>query len=251
MTAEQSDDVLRKRFDRFATTHWSVVLSAKQGSESQVHEALETLCQTYWYALYAYVRRSDYASHDAEELTQEFLTRLVQRDFLGSVEPQRGRFRSFLLAAMKHFLSHERERAKALKRGGGRGVLSLDFHRAEKDYRSEPVDAMTPQRLFDRRWALTILENAMTVLQERYAASGKSDLFVKLQPCLTQASDSPSYRVIANELSLSEGAVKVAVHRLKRDYRRLLKQQVSQTLENPDDVEDELRDLFAAIHSQT
>ena len=231
----------------FATTHWSVVLSARNRKSPQSERALADLCETYWFGLYAYVRRSGYSSHDAQDLTQEFFAQFLEKDFLKDVDHRRGKFRSFLLAALKHFLSHQRERARAKKRGGGRVPFSLDFEDAENRYRLEPEDPATPERLYQRRWALTLLDRVVQRLQDEHARAGKADWFAGLKEFLTAGRESRPYRRVAEELGMSEGAIKVAVHRLRRRYRELLKEEIAQTVADPAEIEEELCELFAAV----
>ncbi len=234
----------------FTTTHWSVVLAAGQRASPNSRRALATLCERYWFPLYAYVRRSGFSSHDAEEMTQEFLAQLIEKDYLRDVDRQRGKFRSFLLAALKHFLSKQRDRARAKKRGGGRCAFSLDFRDAESRYKLEPADDLTPERLYERRWALTLLDQVVQRLQQEFSDAGKSAVFERLKGALTGGRDSPSYRQIAEDLAMTEGSVKAAVHRLRRRYRELLKSEIAQTVEDPAEVDDELNDLFAAVRAE-
>lgn len=234
----------------FTTTHWSVVLAAGQRASPDSRRALATLCERYWFPLYAYVRRSGFSSHDAEEMTQEFLAQLIEKDHLRDVDRQRGKFRSFLLAALKHFLSKQRERARATKRGGGRSAISLDFRDAESRYKLEPVDDLTPERLCERRWALTLLDQVVQRLQQEFSDAGKPAVFERLKGTLTDGRDSPSYRQIAEDLAMTEGAVKVAVHRLRRRYRDLLKEEIAQTVKDSAEVDEELKDLFTAVRAE-
>ena len=234
----------------FTTTHWSVVLSARNRKSPESEGALAALCETYWFPLYAYVRRSGHTSHDAQDLTQAFFARLLEKDFLRDVDHRRGKFRSFLLAALKHFLSHERERARAKKRGGGRVPFSLDFEDAENRYRLEPEDPTTPERLYQRRWALTLLDRVVQRLEDEHARAGKAETFAGLKEFLTAGRESRPYRRVAEELGITEGAIKVAVHRLRRRYRELLKEEIAQTVADPAEIEEELCELFAAVGSQ-
>lgn len=235
---------------RFGTTHWSVVLAAGHRSSSDSDQALSELCRTYWYPLYAYVRRRVDDFHEAQDLTQAFFARLLEKEYLKDVDPERGKFRSFLLAAMKHFLSKEWKRARARKRGGGRIPLSLDFQAAEGKYRLEPADVVTPERLYERRWALTLLDQVVGQLQQELAAAGKPALFEHLKAFLTSKQESPPYRQVADQLGMTEGAVRVAVHRLRRRYRELMRGQIAQTVSSPEEVDEELRQLFAAVRSE-
>ncbi len=231
----------------FQTTHWSLVLAAGHDSSPDAQNALAGLCRVYWYPLYTYVRRRTGNVHDAQDLTQAFFARFLEKEYLGDVDPKRGKFRSFLLASLKHFLSNERERARAQKRGGGRTVLSLDFEDAENRYRLEPADTMTPERLFERRWALTLLDQVVSRLEREFADAGKSEMFAALKPFLTAAPDAPSQREVAAQLGMSEGAVKAAAHRLRQRYRKVLREEIAQTVADPDDVAEELNELFEAI----
>ena len=189
----------------FSTTQWSRVLSARDGSASEAGHALETLCQTYWYPLYAFVRRQGHDPDAARDLTQAYFTELLEKDFLKEVEPELGRFRSFLLASLKHFLSHERDRAQALKRGGGARLFSLDAEGAEERLSAEAADQLTPEQIFERQWALTVLERALEHLRQEALKSGQENQFEKLKPYLTGDAGRASYREVAADLSLTEG----------------------------------------------
>jgi RNA polymerase sigma-70 factor (ECF subfamily) len=251
--AEDADHPAAPR--RFLTTRWSVVLAA--GAEhslsagTKAREALAVLCQTYWYPLYAYVRRRGYDPDEARDLTQSFFVFLLERNALGAADPQRGRFRSFLLTALKNFLANEWNRAAAEKRGGGLMVLPLsaDFDSAERLYGREPADTLTPERLFERRWALTLLDVVLSDLQAQYTAGGRAKLFEHLKPCLTGDSHAPPQARIAAELRITEGAAQVAIHRLRKRYRQLLRAHIEQTVESADQVEDEIRELYRAVRS--
>lgn len=232
---------------RFATTHWSVVRAAGRPASQHYQQALGTLCQTYWFPLYAYLRRQGYDTHQAEEYTQAFFARLLEKHDLRLADPKRGKFRSFLLAALKHFLANERDRAQAKKRGGGRKVLSLDFETAESQYALEPGHQLSPEKLFERSWALTVLERTMTRLQAESAGAKKRKAFDLLKVYLTGERSSASYRDVAAKLDMTEGAVKVAVHRLRRRYRELLRDEIAQTVTAEDQIDEEIRDLFAAL----
>jgi RNA polymerase sigma-70 factor (ECF subfamily) len=233
----------------FGTTHWSLVLAAAHGSWPKGRAALATLCQTYWYPLYAYVRRCGYESHDAEDLTQEFFARLLDKHYLASVDRRKGKFRSFLLASLRHFLANERDWAKARKRGGGRTVFSFDRGEAETRYRLEPSREVTPEKDFDRQWALALLRQVMDGLEAVHIASGKGRLFEELKGFLTQAEGSRPYAQAARRLGMTEGAAKVAVHRLRRRYRQLLRDEIAQTVAGPKEVDEEIRHLFGAFRS--
>ncbi len=232
---------------RFATTHWSLVLAAAKRDEPASREALQALCAAYWYPLYAFVRRSGHSADQAQDLTQGFFTRFLDKDYLKSVDRAKGKFRSFLLASVRHFLANEADRRRAKKRGGGRPALPLDFADAEGRYAREPAHELTPERLFERRWALTLLDQVLARLRAEHDAAGHGQLFEKLKSCLTGAGRQTPYRQLGQELSMSEAAVKVAAHRLRRRYRDLLREEIGRTLQRPDDVEDEIRELFSAL----
>jgi len=232
---------------QFASTHWSLVAVAGQTRSPETQQALATLCRMYWYPLYAYARRQLPSAHDAQDLTQAFFAELLEKEYLQAADPQRGKFRSFLLTAFKHFLSRERERAHAQKRGGGRPLVSLDFQVGESRYHQEPIDHATPEKLYERRWALEILEQTLTQLRQELANAGKEKLFECLKGALAGEGMQASYARIADQLSISEQAVKVAVYRLRRRYQELLRAEIAQTVASPDEVDQELRDLFAAV----
>jgi RNA polymerase sigma factor (sigma-70 family) len=231
----------------FVTTHWSMVLSAGRSDSTHAQAALEKLCRTYWLPIYAFVRRQGHNSHDAQDLTQEFFSRLLEKKSLAGVDPAKGRFRSFLLGSLKHFLANEWDKARAQKRGGGQRLISIDANHAETSYAIEPADQMTAEKIFERRWALTLLEQVMQQLREDYVRDGKTRLFEELKSTLTGASRSAPYAEIAARLAMSEGAVKVAVHRLRQRYRELLRAEIAHTVASPAEVEDEIRNLFATL----
>jgi len=231
----------------FATTHWSVVLAAGDKAHSHWEEALQTLCQTYWYPLYAYARQHGHQAQDAEDLTQAFLMKLIERNLAQLADRTRGRFRSFLLTSFKHFMADQRDKDRTCKRGGQAQVFSLDFAAAETRYQREPGHDTTAEDIFERRWALTVLETVFAKLREQYVADGKSELFDRLKPCLTQAGSAIPYTELATQLPLSEGALRVAVHRLRQRYRDLLHAEIEHTVADPSHVEDEIRDLFQAL----
>ncbi len=230
----------------FATTHWSVVLAAGRGEAPQAEASLEKLCQTYWTPLYAYVRRRGYAPADAEDLTQEFFAWLLKRDWLGQADQQRGRFRSFLLTSISRFLANEWDKARTLKRGGGR-VISMPFDAAEARCRWEPADNVTPEQSFEWRWALTLLDQVMDRLRAEYTRQGKAELFGQLKPCLLGERAAQPYASLASQLGMTEGSVKVAVHRLRQRYRQLLREEIAHTVASPEEIEEEMRHLFAVL----
>jgi len=232
---------------RFATTHWSVVRAAGQPGSPRHQQALETLCRTYWFPLYAYMRRRGYKTHQAEDYTQAFFTRLLEKHDLHLADPKHGKFRSFLLVALKHFLANELDRARAKKRGGDRKILSLDFENAESRYALEPADQLSPEKLLNRAWALTVLDRTMASLQSEWATSKRKRLFEHLKAYLTADRDSVPYAQVAQRLNMTEGAVKVAVHRLRRRYRELLRDEIAQTVATEDQIDEEIRALFAAL----
>ena len=232
----------------FATTHWSLVLAAGRDSSAGGRAALEKLCCIYWYPLYSFVRFSGSAPADAQDLTQGFFLQLLKSNFLDAVAPQKGKFRSFLLASLKHYLSNERDRARALKRGGGIPPVSIDERDAENRYRLEPVDQMTPEKLYERRWALTVLDLALARLKDEYASSGRLPLFDQLKEDLTGGETSDSHAEIGRRLDMTPGAVKVAAHRLRKRYRECLRAEIAETVANPDEVDEEIRHLFHALN---
>ena len=232
---------------RFATTHWSVVLAAGRPKSATYQQALETLCKTYWFPLYAYLRRNGYDGHRAQDYTQAFFTGLLAKGGLGLVDPKRGKFRSFLLASLKHFVSNERARARAKKRGGDQKVLSLDFENAENQYALEPRDDLSPEKLFERSWALTVLERTMDRLKEESIRTDKQKIFERLKSYLIAEKSSAPYSDAAEELNITEGAVRVAVHRLRKRYGELLRDEIAQTVTSDEQVDEEIRDLFDAL----
>jgi RNA polymerase sigma factor (sigma-70 family) len=232
---------------RFATTHWSVVLAAGSPESTRYHEALEVLCRTYWFPLYAYLRRRGQDKHQAEDSIQGFFANLLEKRGLRRVDPQCGKFRSFMLVALKHFLADQRGRKLTQKRGGGKRHLSLDFQNAEDQYALELAHNLTPEKLFEKSWALTVLERTMARLKAESASAGKQTLFDHLKVCLLGVGDSASYRQIAAKLGMTEGAVKVTVYRLRRRYRELLRHEIVQTLATADEADEEIKNLFAAL----
>jgi RNA polymerase sigma factor (sigma-70 family) len=233
---------------QFAQTHWSVVLSAAgRQNPSHAAESLENLCNLYWRPLYAYIRRQGESPHDAQDLTQEFFLRLLKKDYLNSVDQGKGRFRSFLLAAVKHFLSNERDKARAQKLGGGQSPLPLDFTGEETQLSYQPADSLTPEILFERRWATTLLEQALARLRHDYTGQGKEPLFEQLKTTLTEERGSVLYSTLAASLKMSEAAVKMAVHRLRQRYRECLRAEIAQTVATAGEIEDELRHVMRAF----
>lgn len=231
----------------FGTTHWSMVLSARDKDSPQSEAALEQLCRGYWCPLYAYVRRQGYGSHDAQDLTQEFLSRLVHKEYLSAVRQEKGRFRTFLMMAIKRFLSDARDYARAQKRGGGMCNLSLDAAAAEGKYQAEAVEKVTPETLYERHWALTLLEHTMSRLRREYVAAGKSEAFEQLKPFLTEAKGAIPHAEAGLKLNLNEGTMRVAVHRLRKRFRELFREEIARTVNDPEDIEEEVRHLLAVL----
>jgi DNA-directed RNA polymerase specialized sigma24 family protein len=231
----------------FAPTRWTMVMAAAGGGEEgQAREALERLCATYWYPLYAFVRRQGYGAHDAQDLTQGFFARLLEKKDLAAVDRAKGKFRSFLLAAIQHYLANEWDRTQAQKRGGGVALLSIDDAEAERRYHDEPAEQMTAEQLFDRRWALTLLDRVLARLGDEMRSEGKAEHFEALKFCLT-GERGAAYGEMAGRLGTSGGALKVAVHRLRDRYRALLRAEIAETVGSDGDVDDELRQLFSAL----
>ena len=231
----------------FVTTHWSVVQAAGNTALSQANEALEKLCRTYWYPLYAYVRRKGYSTDDAQDLTQEFFARLLARNYLSVADRNKGKFRSFLLGSLEHFLAREWTKAHAQKRGGGRSTVSLDELDAENRYLLEPSHELTAKRIFDHRWAMTVLDQAMAQLRAECVSNNKGDLLSKLECFLSGEKGDGSYAQIAAELNMGEGAIKMAVLRLRRRYGELIREEIAQTVSTPEEVGEELQFLFSVL----
>ena len=231
---------------RFAPTRWTLVLSARVPDNPQAARALAELCGLYWFSLYAYVRRRGYAPHDAQDLTQEFFARLLEKRKLAGLTREKGKFRSFLLTALNHFLLDEWKRGQAQKRGAHQ-IVSLDAATAETRYRLEPADTLTAEKVYEKQWALTLLETVFRRLQQEYVIAGKGSLFKELEFALTGTRSSVPYDELSARLKMSESAVKVAVHRLRRRYREVLREEVAQTVTGAEEVEAELRDLLAAV----
>jgi RNA polymerase sigma-70 factor (ECF subfamily) len=227
----------------FATTHWSVVLAAKDGDTSGAAAALERLCQTYWPPLYAFIRREGYDDSEAKDLTQEFFLKMIERDYLQHLRHQRGRFRSFMLTVLKHFLQEQRGRAKAQKRGGGRPVLSLDQMTEDECDWAEPADRFSPDQVFERRWAETVLRTALDRLGREYAAVGRSELFEVLKDLQPREPEAPSYADIGARFGMSTAAVKSTVQRMRLRHREILREEIAHTVTRPEDVDQEIRHL--------
>jgi RNA polymerase sigma-70 factor (ECF subfamily) len=226
-----------------------MVMTAGATDSPAARQALETLCTSYWYPLYAYVRRQGHGPHDAQDLTQAFFERLLERNFLAQVQRDKGRFRSFLLASLKHFLANEWDRERALKRGGGRKPIALDDDSAESRYKLEPKDDSSADRIYERRWALTLLDKVLANLRAEYENAGRAGVFETLKEYLSAGRTSVSYARAAQKLGMNEGAVKVAVHRLRKRYRELLRAEIAHTVATAAEIEAEIRYLFAILSS--
>jgi RNA polymerase sigma-70 factor (ECF subfamily) len=223
------------------------VLAAGDSNSTTAREALERLCQGYWYPLYVYVRRQGYSPEDAQDLTQAFFERVLEKNYFAQVDPAKGRFRAFLLASLKHFLSDQRDRARAAKRGGGKVCIPLDGSSAEDRYQVEPADTLSPDRLYDRRWAFTLLEKARERLREEHVASGKVELYELLNTLEPSAGDKRSYREVAERLATTESAIKSEAFRLRRRYGQLIRAEIAQTVATVGEIEDEVRYLMSII----
>jgi len=232
---------------RAATTQWSQVLAARDGSDTEARAALESLCQTYWQPLYAYIRHQGNGPEESRDLTQGFFAELLEKDFLADVDPEKGRFRSFLLASLRHYLSHERDRDRALKRGGGTHTISFDTEVGEAGYAQRPADVTTPEEVFERRWAATVLDRAMSRLHRETATSGEPSHFEQLKQYLTSEKAQTPYQTKAEDLGMTKGAVGAAVGRLRRRFGRCLRAEVAEIVVNPADVDDELRHLLSVV----
>jgi RNA polymerase sigma-70 factor (ECF subfamily) len=232
---------------RFVTTHWSVVLAAGDEVSAGATEALEQLCRAYWYPLYAYVRRQGHSPEDAQDLTQEFFARLLERKSLQLADPDRGRFRTFLLCSLKRFLINEWKQANCQKRGGGRKVISLDTTATEGRLQAEPPDHRTPEKAFERRWALLLLSRVLDQLEAEWIANERGPLFHELKPFLMGEDSNSTYAEIASRCGLSEGSVKITIHRLRHRFRELLRQEVAMTVDGAEAVDEEILHLMAAL----
>ena len=242
-----NDSSSSSRHEWFVTTHWSVVLASRRNDSTQARAALEKLCQTYWYPLYAFVRRLGQNSHDAQDLVQGFFERCLEKNYLAAADRAKGRFRSFLLLALKRFLANEWDKARSRKRGGGHMPVALDALSAEERYALEPADRLSADKLYERRWALTLLETVLAGLEHEHAAAGRSASFEQLKECLTSVGRSAPYAQLAVKLGITEGAVKVAVHRLRQRYRQLLEDEIAHTVSSPEEVTEERRYLLSVL----
>jgi RNA polymerase sigma-70 factor (ECF subfamily) len=242
------DDALQQS-PVFATTRWTLVLNAGDAQSAQNVDALGQLCRIYWYPLYAFIRRQGANPADAQDLTQEFFARLLERNFLDRADRNKGKFRWFLLGAVKHFLSSQRERERAAKRGGGQVHLPLDQILAEERYQLEPATTLSPEKLFERAWAMTLLDRVRQQLREHYEGAGKLDRFNALETFLPGDRARGSYAAVAQELGLSEGALRVELHRLKAAFRQFLRTEIAHSVTTPSEVDEELRHLIEAMQN--
>lgn len=231
-----------------ATTQWSQVLVARDGSDTEARRALEALCGVYWEPLYSFVRRQGSSPDQAGDLTQAYFAELLSKDFLADVDPQKGRFRSFLLSSLEHFLSHQRDRAGAQKRGGGTSTVSLDVEGAEERYGLQSTE-MTPEQAFEYRWAVTMLNRALARLERDSSDAGEEKQFATLKRYLTSVEVQVPYREVTETLGISEGAVKTAVYRLRKRFGQYLRAEVADTVAKPAEVDDELRHLLSALRT--
>ncbi len=259
MTDHSTDSCSEQRGGRrFATTRWGLVAAAgrspseepgveSDGADSRA--ALETLCQTYWFPLYAYVRQRVRDVDEAHDLTQAFFERLLEKNYLADATPERGRFRSFLLTSFKHFLAKEWEKARAKKRGGGRLPLALDFRDSDSRLASEPADSLTPEQIYEREWVLTLLQRVMSQLRTEYVEAGKLDLFDRLKDFIIGQYSESGYAAVAEALGSTEPAMKMTAHRMRRRYRELLRSEIAETVTTADEVDDEIHSLFSLFQS--
>jgi len=247
MTTESASQPSSAPGDIFATTHWTVVLAAGKRSTPQADSALEQLCCSYWFPLYAYVRRRGYSKEDAEDLTQAFFARFLARNYLAGLSAERGRFRAFLLASLKHFLINDWKKSQRQKRGGGEINLSLDWQTADTKFQVAATNEPSPDKAFDREWALVLLAKVIGRLQTECEVDGKAKLFEQLKIFLTAGKDELAQSKAAKSLGVEEGAMRVAIHRLRKRYRQLLRDEIAQTLTDAADVDEEMRALFGAF----
>lgn len=233
----------------FATTHWSVVLTAGDAGSPQADLALADLCRTYWYPLYAFVRRKGHSAHDAQDLTQAFFARLLEKNYLAQADRERGRFRTYLLTAFSHFLSDEWDKARRLKRGGGQEFISFDAASAEERYLLERVDHLDAAKLYERRWVTTLFDKVLARLEQEFREGGKSELFDGLKGFLLGEDNGARYAEAGQRLGMKEDAIKQAVHRMRRRYQELFREEIAQTVGSPSEVDDELKHLFAVLNT--
>lgn len=247
MAPDEATPPKQRNAGRFVTTRWSIVVAAGDRATPDARDALADLCSAYWYPIYAYVRRHGHDADEAQDLTQSFFARLLEKHVVEDARRERGRFRSFLLGALKHFLANEWRREHAMKRGGHLSIASIDVGDGETRYAHEPSRARTPEQLFERRWALTVLDNVLRALESETVAEGKAHLFERLKCYLSGDVGAPSYAETGVMLGMSDGAVKVAVHRLRQRYKSILREQIAETVADESEVDEEIAALFAAL----
>lgn len=233
--------------DVFATTHWSLIQAARWDDSDQASQALDRLCRTYWFPLYAYLRRRGYREHDAKDLTQGLFAQLLRRKSFSQLAPQNGKFRSFLLVAMNHYLADQHERENAQKRGGGEAVLPLDGVEAEQCYHRELATRDTPETLYERRWAIAVVELALRRLRDEFVLGGKTKIWDQLHPLLSESAQVPPYGEVGRQLGMTEEAVKKAAQRLRRRFQELVRAEIANTVASPSEIEEELGHLRAAL----
>ena len=233
--------------DPFETTQWNVVIAAGQEETAESREALAKLCEKYWRPLYSFARRKGHSVQDAQDLTQGFFAKLLEKGYLKSVQRDKGRFRSFLLMALKRYMANEWNRAQAKKRGAGLPNLSLDYQAEEGSYKLEPADKLTPERIYEKRWATTLLNEVLSRVEEEYVAAGKGKLYLHIRAFLTVEQPREPYSEVAASLAMSEGAVKVAVHRLRKRFAERLREEIAHTLADTENVEDEIKYLISVL----
>ncbi len=247
--AAEDSDLQEEGAGAFSAPHWSVVLDAGKTDPARARAALERLCRSYWSPIYVFVRRRGFSPPDAEDLTQSFFAFLIEKEALKKVDTAKGNFRSIRLASLTNFLANEWDKRQTLKRGGRREVVSLDEAAAEGLYLREPVESLTPEKLFERRWAMALVDQVLVRLKQEYGVGGKANLFAWLEPSLTGELSADALASCAAHLSMNEGAVKVALHRLRRRFGELLRSEIAHTVSSPEEIDDEIHQLFAAIAS--
>ena len=246
-TSDQSPGIDRERWAQFSATSWTNLLMARQGNSAEAEAALEKLCRRYWYPLYAHVRRRGFDADQAQDLTQDFFYRVLRENYLGAVDRTKGKFRSFLLAALDHFLLDQRKRARAQKRGGGQIIISLDDEEAENRFQNEPAADMPPEKLFTRQWFLTLYDEVLKELKEDFKAAGKEKQFDTLRVFLTDDTGFRDYAEPAAKLGMSTNAVAVAVHRMRERCRELMHAEIARTVAGPEEMESEIKHLLATL----
>ncbi len=242
-----TSDVNSEKSSHFDTTQWSLVMAAGDGGSTTSRDALAALCQIYWYPLYAYAWRLTSNTHEAQDQTQEFFVQLLEKNIVAAADPARGRFRSFLLTSFKNFLANQWDKAQAKKRGGGRQTLTLDFAAASSRYALESSQSLSPQQLYEKQWVLNLLDEVLDRLRAECEANGKAEQFATLKEFIAGSPADKTHQQAARELGISDGAAKVAAHRLRKRYRDLLREEVARTVTAPDEIDDEIRFLFAAL----